>query len=155
MINLIFGWINFLVTILIGGYAYLRWFKKPIKSAIALQKTQKQDLEIELSALQNQIKVVSLDLVFQAEQAAQLLSKVEAWQQAYFAKEQLYYTQVKTIQEQVDLKNQIKLQNLNLILAQKMLFRSTFTQATDTLKDNFSNQQLAAEFLEQICDKLD
>lgn len=155
MTNLIFGGINFVVILMVGKYVYLRWFRSQIVDAIASKDQYHQDLNSELSGLENKIKEVSLDLVLQQEQASDLLQKVQNWQAVYQADLQLQAAQVKSLQIAIDTKNQLKLQNLVVNLAQKKLLKQSLPQVEQGLIGRFADQLVAADFLKQACNKLD
>ncbi len=155
MANLIFGWINFGVMLLVGRYVYLRWFKAQIKTAIIAKNNDLQNLDRELSSLENQIKETAINLELQKQQAALLLANVQRWQSVYLANQQAENAQIKLLQIQIDTKNQLKLQHLALESVQKKLLTQALEQATSLLQDQFNKPVVAKQFLQNICDKLD
>lgn len=155
MTSLIFGAINFVVILSIGRYVYLRWFKPQIIDAIASQEQHQQNLNSELSGLENKIKEISLDLVLQQQQANDLLQKVQDWNAAHFAALRTQNAQVKVLQIQIDTKNRLKSQNLAFDLAQKKILKIMLPKVGQGLVAHFENPSVASQFLQQICDKLD
>jgi|DEB19_MinimDraft_3_1074340.scaffolds.fasta_scaffold151463_1 hypothetical protein len=154
MTNLIFDGINFVIIFYVGRYVYLRWFKSQIIGAIASKNQYRQDLNSELSGIENKIKEIALDLVLQQELADDLLQKVQNWQLAHLAYLQSQEAQVKRSQVLIDIKKQLKLQNLAVSLAQKKLLIVVLPKVQQTLVDYFDNRSVATEFLNQACDKL-
>lgn len=155
MANLVFGWINFGVMLLVGRYVYLRWFKTQIKTAIIAKKNEFQDLDRELSSLENQVKETAINLELQKQQAALLLANVQHWQDVYLSNQQVENAQIKLLQIQIDTKNQLKLQHLALASVQKKLLTQALEQASIILQDQFNKPTVAKQFLHNICDKLD
>lgn len=155
MANLFFGWLNFLILLLISRYIYLKWFKLQIQAAIKTKDNFVQDLSCELSSLENQVKEGVFDLALQEQQAINLLQKVQDWQAVYQQDLHVQAAYIKDLQLQIDTKNQIKLQNLALILAQKKLLTVALAQADSQLRTRFVDQNLTSSFLAQACDKLD
>lgn len=153
MTTLIFGGINFVVILFIARYVYLRWFKAQILAAIDNKSQIQKDLNLELSTLENRIKEVSLDLVVQQAQAMVLLQKVQDWQAVRLEHLRLQNIQIKALQVGIDTRNQLKLQNLVLNLAQKKIITVALPQVKQELQDHFAGQSFASDFLAQACAK--
>ena len=154
MLNLIFAWINFGITLGLARYVYLRWFKINIAQIINKNKDHLFDLNTELSTLENQVREIAIDLALQAQLASSLLTKVQNWANAYQHTLILNARQTQLIQAQIDLRNQLKIAYLATSLAQKKMFTQVLTQAEQALLANFASQGQAQAFLNSVLDNL-
>lgn len=154
MTNLFFAWVNFGITIFIGRYVYRRWIKDQLDTSIQKDKDKAQNLHIEVSQLENEVKELSVDLVLQENQAANLLNKLKLWQSAFNNDHALDMQNIANVQAIILQKNELKLKNLALNLAQKKILSTVLIEAGLVLQDKFEKKQEASLLLSQIVDEL-
>lgn len=155
MMSLVFAWLNFAIYILIGRYAYQRWFKTQLSTAISAKKTKLQNLQNEVSGLENQIKELAVDLVLQEKQAVDLFAKLEKWREVALITQQTEQQEFANLQQMIAKNNQIKMQNLALKLAQKHMLANVVSQTTELLCEQFKQSENANIMMRGIFNKLE
>ena len=154
MINLVFAWLNLTIYILIGRYAYRKWFKTQLNDSIKLKQERFQKLQDDLSNLECQLKDLEADLILQKQESANLLDKLKRWQTMFMAAQQVELQAILDVQQVIAKNNQIKMQNLSLKLSQKQMLDRVLSQTTELLQNQFRRPEDASLMLNSVIDKL-